>query len=303
LSSDDNNSIVSVSVEDSSKLFDVHRHVLYNECKGLRPALNVAKGRAQPLVLSLVSAECFDTVCRWVYSKELVLKELSTAGDELVQKHDYMKNDDGKASHGNTNLNPATDANDPSDQDFVHIEDDAKSDSAKPSDTNCPWYSGLDRPGRIYARLVDLYAFASTYNATQLKQVIMLAWQRFSLSCNSLPPVQVVDRAFARIDADEPLCRWIILWYSFYNGSVAFKAAKFGSSSPKFLAGVLDILYQKQAGRVQFDGLDKNWCDFHQHVDGKERVECEKTRETDPDVVARRAEELWDGTSSTRRFW
>jgi hypothetical protein len=241
-----------------------------------------------------------------MYSKELVVKELG-AGDNGPLQNNEEENSDAKIvatkdCFSNATV-PTTNINDQSDQDYIHIKGDAKFDKSSPFEINCPWYFGLDRSGRIYARLIDLYAFASTYNAPQLKLAVILVWQRFGMSCNSLPPVRVVERAFLKINGDEPLCKYIILWYGYFGGKIAFDVTKFSSVSPIFLAGVLDIMYQKQAGGFQFDGLDKNWCNFHEHVYEKEETICQESRLKDPDVVAKQAEELWDGVSQTRKFW
>jgi len=65
---------------------------------------------------------------------------------------------------------------------------------------------------------------------------------------------------------------------------------------------VLEIMYQKQVGGYHFVGLDNNWCNFHDHVDESETKACQKARENDIDVILKRAEELWDGISPSRRY-
>lgn len=281
-------------MEDSSKLFEVHKHVLYDACRGLRASLNATTSHKNPLNLSLVTAECFETVCRWLYSKDLVVKELNLNKDGTI-KNNSAKRCDVNMRSGNAVIR---DGGDQFDQDYIHIEAEIKPQDTK---TNHPWYTGLDRNGRIFARLVDLYAFAAKYDAPRLRRNVILAWQRFSISCNCLPPAPVVSRAFSRMNGDEPLCKYIILWYGYFTGNVPFEAAEFSSMSPAFLFGVLEIMYQKQAGGYHFVGLDQNWCEFHEHADSDETKECLKARHTDPDAVAKLAEDLWDSISPTRR--
>jgi hypothetical protein len=284
--------IVFIRVEDSPKHFQVHKSVLYAGCIGLHRLLDVSTSEKNPLVLSRISAECFETVCRWLYSKELVVKELDNTNEATPYTN---------GGSGGTKTAHVTDVRDQTDQDYIHVTAENESDGTKSDRTNPLWYADLDRNGRIYARLVDLYAFATRYEATQLSRVIMLAWQRFSISCNSLPPFSVVNRAFTRMNGDEPLCEYIILWYGYFNVGVSFVAKDFSSTPSKFLAGVLEIMYQKQAGGHLFAGLDKNWCDFHNHTEESEIKECQKAREQDPDVVSKRTEELWDSISPARR--
>jgi hypothetical protein len=287
-----NDPIVFIKVENSPKDYQVHKHVLYTDCIGLHRLLGVPTSEKNPLVLSRISAECFETVCRWLYSKELVVRELNSTNEAISHT---------KERSGSNKTTRVTDLRDQTDQDYIHVTAENESDGTKSDRTDSPWYADLNRTGRIYARLVDLYAFAIRYEAPQLSRVIMIAWQRFSISCNALPPSSVVNRAFTRMNGDEQLCKLIILWYGYFNGDISFSAKEFNSTPSKFMSGVLEIMYQKQAGGHQFAGLDKNWCEFHNHTNDNETKECQKAREKDPDVVSKRTEELWDSISPARR--
>lgn len=154
------------------------------------------------------------------------------------------------------------------DQDYIHIDGTSKYQAI--TIPNCPpssntigsrdaWYQDLDQDGRIYARLMDIYIFAAIYDAPRLRRDVTVIWQRFSLLCNTLPPLEVIKQAYTHNKDDLPLLQYIILWYGYINKDVPFKATDWAVTSPRFLAGVLEIMYKKQSTGHQFSGLHQNW--------------------------------------------
>ena len=120
------------------------------------------------------------------------------------------------------------------------------------------WYSGVHRKGRVFGRLLDLYIFANTYEIPRFKTAVMLEFQRFVASTDTLPYLTIVKHALDYLDLDSPMCQYLVICYGHYTNSEKVNMKRFATLSSTFLASVLLITFK----RIDVNELVDDWCDF-----------------------------------------
>jgi hypothetical protein len=139
------------------------------------------------------------------------------------------------------------------------------------------WYSNLKQRGRVFARLLDLYIFGDTYEIPPFKTAIMLEWQKFSTSQETLPCPTIVKHALDHLDINSSLCQFLILCYGYYTDYFTVNKGRFATLPSAFLTEVLMVTFARLGRGVE--SWDEDWCRFHDHRDKEEREACEANRE------------------------
>lgn len=237
-----------------------------------------------------VSSETFETFSRWIYAKILVV-------DELEDDDRDTSDNSGRDDSGNgPNDAESERGNLPAQQRDVTRDGVSGSKSRRVANNNGnnsehpPSYSSLNRKGRVFIRLINLYRFATNFQASSFKNVIMIQWQRFTINSETLPCPTVVKHALSRLGIKSRLCQYLITCYAYYADYKKIEKDIFATLSPEFLTEVLVLVFNRLDDGEVMD-MDENWCEFHEHEDEEEREECEKSREEDPDVAAKRRAE------------
>lgn len=97
----------------------------------------------------------------------------------------------------------------------------------------------------MFARLLDLYIFANTYKAVIFKGVIMLAFQRYIETTETLPCPTIVKHALDNLDYKSPMCKYLTRCYGHYTDFKKVNKERFATLSPTFLTDVLLIAFQR----------------------------------------------------------
>lgn len=174
-------------VNPTTRSFNIDKNLLCSESIHFRQYFE-SSHNPEPLVLpDNVTAEVMEAFSYWIYTKSVQVTEL---------EDEYSKEDGSSSSDGDNDDDDddASDQEDVSDgqvsviaiDDAGGTDDGASSDPCAASATDGenpegrPWYPSLQRRGRIFGRLLDLYTFATNYDAPGLKIAVMLLWQRFT---------------------------------------------------------------------------------------------------------------------------
>lgn len=237
-----------------------------------------------------VSSETFETFSRWIYTKILVVDELEDEDCDTSDTSD-TSDDNGRDDSGNGSNDAGSGrGNLPAQQRDVNRNGVSGSKSHRIPNNNGdysehpPSYSSLNRKGRVFIRLTNLYKFATSFQASSFKNAIMIQWQRFTINNETLPCPTVVKHALSGLSIKSCLCQYLITCYAHYTDYKKIEKARFATLSPEFLTEVLALVFN----RFEIMEINEHWCEFHEHKDEEEREECEKSREKDPDVVAKR---------------
>ena len=145
------------------------------------------------------------------------------------------------------------------------------------------WYSGLGRRSFTFGRLLDLYEFASTYEAWDLHLAVMLHIQRLVDLADLPPGPTVVNRAIERLGMQSTLCLFLIDCYG-NSERVRDFSQKSVSTLPREFLGEVQLIGWKKWKRIHHNHCCKDWCVYHQHHTKEEEQQCRKNRPDDPDV-------------------
>ena len=249
----------------------------------------------KPLVLRDVSLQVFETFSRWIYTKALVVEELEDDDSGPVVISDNSDSDsgsEGSNDNGNNGDGESADISVQATGGAQHSTSGEKSPSAAgsdesgESDESSP-STKLKRKGRVFLRLLKLYKFATTFQAKQFENAIMIQWQRFTIDNETLPCQTIVTEALSGLSLESHLCQYLIACYGHYTDYGKMNKDRFAKLSSEFLTRVLEIAFARIDGG-DVASMDENWCAFHEHEDYIELEECEQSREDDPDVKAKR---------------
>ncbi|OQV08067.1 BTB/POZ domain-containing protein isoform 2 [Cladophialophora immunda] len=286
--------IVTVSVEprgEEPHQFKIHKPVLCSHSPRFRDFFE-DEAEAKVMVLWEVSVEGFETFSRWLYTKKLAVEEMEQemekAGedsgetaedsDDSGERGDRGLDEGEERDGGDTSLTNGMQKN----QNFPREADiEADSETANDSKTR---YAGVNRKGRVFARLLDLYIFADTYKTVSFKNVVMLGFQRYVASSEILPHPTIVKHALDNLDLESPMCKYLTRCYGHYTDFKKANKKRFATLSPTFLTEVLLIAFRR-IDAPDVDDWDDNWCDYHEHESDQSRADCKKERPEDADIV------------------
>ena len=257
------------------------------------------------MILRDVGVEQFETFSKWLYTKEVVVEEIKESEQEDENDSDdgastddsdgREEEADGEAGEGDDN---ESDSNEPSQTTANGVQQDQSPPAAEtngetngetnPKDNS--WYAGVNRKGRVFARLLDLYIFANKFKIVSLKGAVMLRFQRFIEATATLPCPTIVKHALDHLDfKSSMMCKYLTKCYGHYTDFKKVSKDRFATLSPAFLTAVLFIAFERVDGVESSRGAyDENWCDYHDHANEEERKECEKSRPQDIDVLNKR---------------
>jgi hypothetical protein len=136
-------------------------------------------------------------------------------------------------------------------------------------------------------RLIDLYSFANSFQATSFKNAVLLRFQVLLISNlededgseKGLPSMKVVKHAFNTVKHDSGLCRFLSGGFGQWGYTEDFESADYESMPSAFLAQVLRHSFRSWAHTSGSDcdlELRQNWCAYHDHVDNEARSVCRK---------------------------
>jgi BTB/POZ domain len=288
--------IVAVSVErhgEEPHQFNIHRHLLCSHSPRFRDFLE-DEDETKVMILREVGVEEFESFSRWLYTKELVVKEMK--GEEVEE--DNSEDTDNSDESGEPGDNEEDDGNERDGNDPTltrGMQEDHNSPSEADGETHIEdktWYAGVNRKGRIFARLLDLYILADTYKVVSLRGAVMLRFQRFIASTETLPCPTIVKHALDNLDFKSMMCKYLTHCYGHYTDFKKVNKDRFATLSPTFLTAVLEIAFQRIDGLAPVD-WDDNWCDYHEHESDQGRAECENGRRGDVDVMKRQPRRRW----------
>jgi len=102
---------------------------------------------------------------------------------------------------------------------------------------------------------------------------VILEWQEFSTSKDTLPCSTIVKRALDHLDLKSPLCQFLILCYGYYTDHFTISKRHFSSLPSTFLTEVLTVTF-KRLCRESIRSWDEDWCRFHEHQDEEDKQAC-----------------------------
>ena len=143
-----------------------------------------------------------------------------------------------------------------------------------------------DEPGSYlnpyFEDLVDLSIYGYRNNIPGLSQAVHREWQRTNVTDEeAIPGINIVKKAFEYLPVSDPLCRYLILFYSYHwNTAVHSEIEDYvpkGLAFEKFLFG---IAYTRCWLLDNWALITlQNWCQFHQHETMSELKICEAKRD------------------------
>ena len=278
--------------EENASQFKIHKHLLCSACPRFREYLE-EKEETKVIILYDVGVGEFEAFSKWLYTKEVVVQELLE--EEARDGNSGTSNDsDSDASEQLRDLEeehrPQSNGQSPSPTNGIQ-EDNATSAEAdvEANEQDRTWYAGVNRKGRVFARLLDLYIFADTYKIVSFKRAVMLRFQGFIGFTETLPCPTIVKHALDSLDFDKSMmCKYLIHCYGSYLDFKKMSKKRLATLSPAFLTAVLMIAFQRIEDDDNVVGWDDDWCDDHEHDGDEERKECEDGRPGDADMEKRR---------------
>ncbi|KAI9769117.1 MAG: hypothetical protein M1840_004468 [Geoglossum simile] len=256
--------------------FSVYKELLCNYSSVFRERLNPPSGApGTPDSLTLqASAETFQVFLNWLYTKDLVVDGLDSDSESEDGGEDSAAESADPGASGDANKQA-------SEISVINISDGSQSDNdsitADNGDSQGLWYSGLKERGRVFGRLLELYIFGDVYKIQSFKTAVILEWQEFSTSKETLPCPTIVKRALDYLDLKSPLCQFLILCYGYYTDYFTISKRRFSTLPSTFLTEVLMVTFKRLDKDVK--SWEEDWCRFHEHQDEEEKQACEASRE------------------------
>ncbi|KAK3722240.1 hypothetical protein LTR37_002673 [Vermiconidia calcicola] len=289
--------------------FRVHSNLLTANSTvfGAKIDLDDAYTESKPLIVDEVSAETFNTFVLWLYAGSsptdslLDVDEIGDLKDEFQSEEESgeeseseSESEDHKEKEKDVENDNASGLNYAIDHASTAPVDGAASESGLPAlsdgdaeTTNSPWYSTLDRKGRVLARIVDVYIFAFRYKALKLRKAAMLSLQRCIDVWGVVPCPTILKHALDILEQDAPLFRYLVVCtanYTDYMYEDEDTPERLATLPSSFLANVLGIIFARMKGEKKVHSMERSWCEFHEHETEAERKACERNRPKDADV-------------------
>ena len=284
---------VLVGEEDEQQAFQIHVELLSASSADFKEKIGKCDTREElkPLILNNVTVETFNTFTKWMYAQKS-----PTDGVEVEELHD--DSGDGRKSSQRTKDGSDVEEPDGSRRERAGQQDrnvsgtslssDAQnkpdSDPGKSPETSkesVRWDARLNREGRVFGRLVDLWIFAARYDCVGFQQAVMIQLQRCVEDWEVVPCPTVVKRALDNLKLSAPLCQYLIRCYGYHADHEDMSKERLATLSSEFLVAVLDFTFL----RINEDPPEMNddWCEFHEHETESEREACSNGRQNDPD--------------------